>query len=106
MFVLIDSPQSRQPVPSANSIYSGPSGRYTAQGGYSFAEGTVGADVSGVTLHQDGLDVVATVDHGRWTAWWPNLDSDLDGATIYGTFEVVTTGGESYSYSAAEVALP
>lgn len=39
---------------------------------YSFAEGRVGSDVSGVTLaRSDGTTVTATVQNGWYVAWWP-----------------------------------
>ena len=37
----------------------------------SFAEGTVGPDVAGVTIHAGERSVVATVENGRYVAWWP-----------------------------------
>lgn len=37
----------------------------------SFAEGTVGPDVAGVTIHAGERSVVATVESGRYVAWWP-----------------------------------
>ncbi|WP_217144570.1 hypothetical protein [Streptomyces sp. AC627_RSS907] len=46
-----------------------------------YALGAVGDDVTGVTLHEAGSDIVASVLDGRWSAWWPkgNPDGTLTG---------------------------
>ncbi|MDO5697472.1 MAG: hypothetical protein Q4G51_05805 [Dermatophilus congolensis] len=41
------------------------------EGSYAFAEGRVGSDVTGVTVHADGTAVRATVTNGYFAAWWP-----------------------------------
>lgn len=37
----------------------------------SIADGVVGNQVAGVTIHSGGFTVRATVENGRYTAWWP-----------------------------------
>lgn len=37
----------------------------------SVTEGAVGPDVAGVTIHSAGQTVTATVNNGRYAAWWP-----------------------------------
>ncbi|MFC0540737.1 hypothetical protein [Kutzneria chonburiensis] len=39
--------------------------------GFNYAEGSAGADVTSVTLHEGSRTIDALIDHGRWTAWWP-----------------------------------
>jgi len=39
--------------------------------GASITDGAVGHQVTGVTIHAGSLTVKATVDNGRYTAWWP-----------------------------------
>lgn len=41
-----------------------------------YALGAVGDDVTGVTLHEAGSDIVASVEGGRWSAWWPKGNPD------------------------------
>jgi hypothetical protein len=46
-----------------------------------YALGAVGDNVTGVTLHEADSDIVASVEDGRWSAWWPkgNPDGTLTG---------------------------
>lgn len=39
--------------------------------GYSITDGAVGDEVKGVTIHAGALTVEATVQNGRYAAWWP-----------------------------------
>lgn len=41
------------------------------QGAASITDGAVGSAVTGVTIHAAGLTVRATVQDGRYVAWWP-----------------------------------
>jgi hypothetical protein len=105
LFLLLNSPQYVQPTPAADSIFIGPSGTHLAPGGYSFAEGTVGASVKSVTLHENGLSIVATVENGQWTAWWPSNDSDGSGYVVKGQLTVGLADGTQVSYAADQVRL-
>ncbi|MCJ1699982.1 hypothetical protein MT356_09635 [Rathayibacter festucae] len=59
-----------------------------------YAFGFAGADVASVVLHEDGVaPIVATLEDGFWTAWWPVAD-DL-GAGPSGTLTVTTGDGAS-----------
>ena len=47
----------------------------TDEGSYSYTEGYVGRDVTGVTVHvSTGLDIQASVADGRFAAWWPSVE--------------------------------
>lgn len=37
----------------------------------SMMDGPVGDNVAGLTIHADGTTIEATVDNGRYAAWWP-----------------------------------
>lgn len=55
-----------------NAFLEGSIGEYhTSEGIASFTDGAVGAGVVGVTIHAGEHSVVATVDGGRFVAWWP-----------------------------------
>ena len=53
---------------------TGSRGRGAAE--FNYALGSAGPDVTKITLHDHGHVVHATLDHGRWTAWWPNGNPD------------------------------
>lgn len=47
----------------------------TDEGMYSYTEGFVGRDVTGVTVHvSTGLDIQASIADGRFAAWWPSVE--------------------------------
>lgn len=77
---------------AVNAVMSGgPGVGSTPEGSYSYITGSIGRDVTGVTvILADGRRVVATVSGDRFAAWWP-------GAPLLGpdgTSDVVATGGE------------
>lgn len=37
----------------------------------SMVDGQVGDNVTGLTIHADGTTIEATLDNGRYAAWWP-----------------------------------
>ncbi|MEV7427634.1 MULTISPECIES: hypothetical protein [unclassified Streptomyces] len=43
---------------------------------FNYALGSVGADVKDVTVRDNGKTVHATLQDGRWTAWWPKGSPD------------------------------
>jgi len=43
-------------------------------------DGAVGSDVRGVTIHSGDLTITATLDNGRYAAWWPG--SAFDGGRL------------------------
>ncbi|MFJ2554784.1 MULTISPECIES: hypothetical protein [unclassified Streptomyces] len=59
-------------------------------GEFNYALGSVGADVKDVTVRDSGKTVHATVQDGRWTAWWP--DGNPDGL-ITGSVTLTLTDG-------------
>ncbi len=51
----------------------------TDEGWFSWSEGYVGADVTGVTVHtSSGLDIEASVAGNRFAAWWPSIKQSSD----------------------------
>ncbi|NHA01129.1 hypothetical protein G5V59_18065 [Nocardioides sp. W3-2-3] len=47
----------------------------TDEGSYSYTEGYIGRDVTGVTVHvSTGLDIQASIADGRFAAWWPSIE--------------------------------
>lgn len=42
--------------------------------GYTYVEGLAGRDVTAVTIHDAGQTITATLQGGRWTAWWPTAN--------------------------------
>jgi hypothetical protein len=55
-------------TPSPRGFTQGAIAQYA---GASITDGAVGSDVTGVTIHADGLAVTASVSDGRYVAWWP-----------------------------------
>ena len=51
----------------------------TDEGWFSWVEGYVGSDVTGVTVHTSaGLDIQASVAGNRFAAWWPSTVQSSD----------------------------
>lgn len=68
----------------------------TGEGLLSFTEGVAGRDVVGVTITTPrGMTVVASVDNGRYAAWWPAGENKLTNPEISGaaTFELTLRDG-------------
>jgi hypothetical protein len=56
----------------------------TDEGYFSWIQGFVGSDVTGVTVHPaSGPDVEASVDGGRFAAWWPTVNPGRSEAWTY-----------------------
>lgn len=56
----------------------------TDEGWFAWTQGHVGSDVTGVTVHiPSGPDVQASVDDGRFAAWWPVDDPGRSPAWSY-----------------------
>jgi hypothetical protein len=67
-----------------------------------YAEGFAGADVTAVTLEEPGVEpIAATVEGGRWTAWWPSASGSLGGPS--GDIVVTMADGSTQSVAAASV---
>ncbi|WP_181069203.1 MULTISPECIES: hypothetical protein [unclassified Rathayibacter] len=59
-----------------------------------YAVGFAGADVESVVLNEAGVEpVVATLEGGSWTAWWPSSDGLAAGPA--GTVTITTRDGSS-----------
>jgi hypothetical protein len=69
-----------------------------------YAEGFAGADVTAVTLSEEGVEpIVATVDGGRWTAWWPTPADATSVGGPAGEVAITTTDGSTRSVSAESI---
>jgi hypothetical protein len=60
--------------------------------GFTYVEGLAGSSVTAITVRDAGKTFSATVEDGRWTAWWPTADPH---GTITGTVTITTTDGAS-----------
>ncbi|MFI5681819.1 hypothetical protein [Streptomyces cellulosae] len=76
-------------------------GTYGARGSgdeeFNYVVGTAGSDVKKVVVNDHGKTVRATLQGGRWTAWWP--DGQPEGL-LTGTFTVTFTDGSSRTVTA------
>ncbi|WP_193614892.1 hypothetical protein [Nocardioides lijunqiniae] len=65
-------------------------------GWFSSVQGYVGEDVVGVTVHTPGgPDVQASVDHGRFAAWWPSDPPSSENPEAMGAWTyTVTVAGD------------
>lgn len=71
----------------------------TKEGLFSYSEGAVGRDVVDVTFTTPrGVTVKASVDNGRYAAWWPAGSNDLRSPEISGApdIDVTLTDGTTY----------
>ncbi len=60
---------------------------------FAYVEGRVGSDVTGIeVLTPNGLRVEASIDNGRWAAWWPG-DEDYPKLSAAPTFRVTLRDG-------------
>jgi hypothetical protein len=87
----------------AAQITLGASGGHSVPKGYLFAEGTAGSSVTSITIHQNGLDIVASIGGGFWIAWWPIPDSDTSDPIVTGHFTVATANGRTAEYMAKDI---
>jgi hypothetical protein len=70
----------------------------THEGWFSWVSGYVGSDVIGVTVHPPvGPDVEATVEGGRFSAWWPGgaVKGDSPGVSGAWTYTVTLADGST-----------
>lgn len=59
---------------------------------FTWAEGYVGSDVTGVTVHTaSGKEVEASVSDGRFAAWWPAGEVDSDNPEVSGAWTYTLT---------------
>ena len=84
------SPPSTTPAAPGQAVVNMDNASVNSNGwAFSVVEGSVGAQVSGVTLTlSDGSSLVATVDNGLFAAWWPSQ------ATVSST-QVTTTASNN-----------
>jgi hypothetical protein len=64
---------------------------------FNYVVGMAGSDVKKVVVTDQGKTVRATLQGGRWTAWWP--DGQPEGL-LTGTFTVTFTDGSSRTVTA------
>jgi hypothetical protein len=58
--------------------------------GFTYAEGRVGSQVASISVTDSGRVFSATVQDGRWSAWWPTPDPH---GTVTGTVTITATDG-------------
>lgn len=58
-------------TPPAGRISEGSSSQYGGDHPAAFTEGGIGPGVVGVTIHAGARTIIATVENGRYAAWWP-----------------------------------
>jgi len=70
----------------------------TDEGWFTWAEGYVGSDVTGVTVHtSSGLDIEASVTGGRFAAWWPGVEPSSEHPAETWSYTVHLADGSSRS---------
>jgi hypothetical protein len=72
----------------------------TDDGWFNWVQGYVGSDVTGVTVHPPtGPDVEASVDGGRFAAWWPSEPPSSDNPAVMEgwTYTVTLADGSTRS---------
>jgi hypothetical protein len=71
----IADPDTPVATPGARQIILDSAGSHgDGRTGYTYVEGLAGRDVTAVTIHDAGQVITATLQGGRWTAWWPTAD--------------------------------
>ncbi|NYJ00934.1 hypothetical protein HNR19_001632 [Nocardioides thalensis] len=59
---------------------------------FSWVEGYVGSDVTGVTVHTpSGMEIEASVNGGRFAAWWPAGEATWDNPEVGGAWSYTLT---------------
>ena len=107
-FVLLTEPDFANtnhytaPPVAPDAINLGATGANIGSNGWAFAEGAAGTDVVGVTFHENGLDITATVANGTWMAWWPTHDFD---GVIGGTITVTGANGTTSTVTPAQIQI-
>ncbi|MEI5527894.1 hypothetical protein WB401_14320 [Streptomyces brasiliscabiei] len=92
------SPVSELPGDGINVDTLGARGE--GDGQFNYVLGSVGADVEKVTVRDHGHTVHATIQDGRWTAWWPQGDPL---GLIAGTVTVTLTDGTTRTFEGEEL---
>jgi hypothetical protein len=62
--------------------------------GLTYVEGRVGDSVKSITVVDAGKTFAATVEDGRWTAWWPTADPH---GTVTGTVTITTVDSATHT---------
>jgi hypothetical protein len=98
MWETVADPSTPSTIPALDAVTIDSQGnRGESANGFSYAEGLAGPSVSGVTLVENGTVVTATVQAGRWTAWWPSTDA----GTLGGDLTISTADGSVHTTPAA-----
>ncbi|MFD2081889.1 hypothetical protein [Actinopolymorpha cephalotaxi] len=67
-------------------------GWFDKEGWFTWVQGYVGSEVTGVTVHTpSGLDVEASVHGGRFAAWWPGGEVSADNPELHGAWTYTVT---------------
>jgi hypothetical protein len=97
LWEVVGDPTVTQPQPAADGITldsAGSHGQYAS--GFTYVEGLVGPKVTAISVHDAGKTFAATVENGRWTAWWPTPNPH---GTVTGSITITTTGGATRTVS-------
>lgn len=88
-------PNDAVPTVAADAITEESAGSHgDGATGFTYVEGYVGSDVKSITITDAGKTFAATVEAGRWTAWWPTSNPH---GTVTGTITITTTDGTSHT---------
>lgn len=85
---MVIDPVAKAPADGITLDTLGARGNDSAE--FNYALGSVGSDVKNIVVRDHGRTVTATVQDGRWTAWWP--DGSPDGL-ISGNITLTLTDG-------------
>lgn len=76
-----------------NAITLGSAGSHgDGMTGFTYVEGHVGASVKAISITDAGRTFAASVEGGRWSAWWPTADPH---GAITGTVTITDIDGTS-----------
>ena len=91
------TPTDPTPTVAADAITIESAGSHgDGASGFTYVEGYVGSDVTALTVHDAGRTFTATVENGRWTAWWPTPNPH---GAVTGTVTITTKAGATHTVS-------
>jgi hypothetical protein len=83
---------ARDRIVETGSTAAGTDEGWFRKGWLTWAYGYVGSDVTGVTVHTPlGFDVEASVDNGRFAAWWPSDPPSSENLEVMGAWSYTVT---------------
>lgn len=83
---------ARDRIVETGSMAGGTDEGWFRKGWLTWTYGYVGSDVTGVTVHTPlGFDVEASVDNGRFAAWWPSAQPSSENLEVMGAWSYTVT---------------